>query len=37
MDSFALTHEMRLKIAAARVECTQYFWGQLLRLFARRA
>lgn len=37
MDSFALTHEMRLKIAAARVECTQYFWGQLLSLFARRA
>jgi hypothetical protein len=37
MDSFALTHEMRLKIAAARVECAQYFWSQLLSLFGRRA
>jgi hypothetical protein len=37
MDSFALTHEMRLKIAAARAECAQYFWGQIMGLFARRA
>ena len=37
MDSFALTHEMRLKIVAARTECAQYFWSQLMSLFARRA
>jgi hypothetical protein len=37
MDSFALTHEMRAQIAAARVECARYFWSQVAALFARRA
>ncbi len=37
MDSFALTDEMRVKIAAARAECAKYFWNQLMSVFARRA
>jgi hypothetical protein len=37
MDSFALTHEMRLQIAAARAECARYFLNQLVALFGRRA
>lgn len=37
MDSFALTEDMRAKIAAARTECARYFWAQVFGLFARRA